>query len=138
MGACVLLLHELSDGASHYDWLVAPDDDPEGLLIAFRVQERIDLSVVARFEAERMADHRRRYLTWEGELSGGRGRVTRLASGNLRVVATPEGLEFAGRLGQVEARFRGVTEGGRGEGSGAGRWFFQMKAGIGVSPEAGF
>ena len=76
MGACVLLLHELSDGDSHYDWLIAPEAtaprphgpgqadpgpgsgaDPPDLppLIAFRVRNRIDLAIVAAFEAERLS-----------------------------------------------------------------------------------
>lgn len=130
MGVCVLLLHELSDGDSHYDWLIDPHEPHEGggeggeapggdpderVLIAFRLSERIDLALPRRFEGERMADHRRLYLAYEGPLSGGRGQVRRLATGWMRVERAAAGeLVVAGRLGEAGGRLRGVeSEGGR-------------------------
>jgi hypothetical protein len=119
MGACVLLLHELSDGDSHYDWLIDPgptppepsrsaETGPGPLLLAFRIQERIDQKVIARFEAHRLADHRRLYLSFEGTISGGRGRVRRLATGALALREnTPDALIAVGRIGPVEAFLAG-------------------------------
>lgn len=87
MSRAVLLEHRTLDGSSHYDWLL---ERPSGGfaetadardLIAFRVAVRIDKPEIRHFVAERIGDHRRRYLDYEGEISGGRGRVRRLASG---------------------------------------------------------
>lgn len=76
----VLLRHELPDGTWHYDWMIEEEGN-EGL-VCFRVMERIDqLAPGARFEGEHLADHRRAYLEYEGQISGGRGRVSRVAAG---------------------------------------------------------
>ena len=79
----VLLRHELPDGTSHVDWMIAPDDmDGRELLVTFRVAGRIDeLTAGERLAARRIGDHRRAYLTCEGPVSDGRGTVTRLAGG---------------------------------------------------------
>lgn len=153
MGACVLLLHELSDGDSHYDWLIDPHDphdphdpqepprapgggragqpggararesDPgERALIAFRLSVRIDLALPRRFEAQRIADHRRLYLDYEGPVSGGRGSVRRLAAGWMRIEqSSPQSLILAGRLGEATGRLSGAAAGGD-------RWVFSTDA----------
>lgn len=54
-----------------------------GPLTTFRVQHRPDAPETHWFEAHRIADHRREYLTHEGPVSGDRGHVRRLASGTL-------------------------------------------------------
>ncbi len=75
----VLLRHVLPDGSEHFDWLTQPA--PDAPLVAFRVVERIDLPECTAFTAQRIPDHRAVYLEYEGEISGGRGRVTRVAAG---------------------------------------------------------
>lgn len=86
----VLLRHELPGDAVradtgreaswHYDWMIEEEGN-EGL-VCFRVMVRVDaLARGERFEGERLADHRRAYLAYEGEISGGRGRVMRVAAG---------------------------------------------------------
>lgn len=76
----VLLRHELPNGTWHFDWMI--EEEGNERLVCFRVMERVDqLARGARFEGERLADHRREYLEYEGEISGGRGRVTRVAAG---------------------------------------------------------
>lgn len=79
----VLLRHELPDGTSHVDWMIAPDDmDGRELLVTFRVAGRVDeLTAGERLAARRIGDHRRAYLTFEGPVSDGRGTVRRLAGG---------------------------------------------------------
>lgn len=84
----VLLQHDLPDGSSHVDWMIegpmripAPPSPEDRCLITFRLAERIDRPLAAGFEAERLEDHRRVYLDYEGSLSGQRGTVTRLAAG---------------------------------------------------------
>lgn len=85
MGRWVLLEHTLPDGARHYDWLIDPDGRPETPLMSFRTMARVDRPGEGGFEAERIHDHRRVYLEYEGEISGGRGSVRRVAAGPCRV-----------------------------------------------------
>lgn len=80
----VLLRHDLPDGSSHVDWLVARD--PEGLqpLVSFRMDSPLDeLQPGTQIIAEHIGDHRPLYLEYEGEVTGNRGRVKRLKSGKL-------------------------------------------------------
>jgi hypothetical protein len=56
---------------------------PGGPLVTFRVQHRPDAPETRWFEAERIADHRREYLAYEGAVSGGRGEVERIGVGVL-------------------------------------------------------
>lgn len=97
----VLLRHDLPDGSWHYDWMLdLPGADGgaggRGGLVTFRVLERPEtVGVGGVIAGERLADHRRVYLTYEGEVSGGRGRVTRLARGACGLIAASgENLEF--------------------------------------------
>lgn len=104
----MLLLHELPDGSRHYDWLVERDGDSAAGLVTFRVGERID-AAPARFEAVRIADHRREYLSYEGPVSGGRGVVTRVAEGEIRIETDgAEGFGARGRLGVATGLFEGT------------------------------
>ncbi|TVS07887.1 MAG: hypothetical protein EA423_02920 [Phycisphaerales bacterium] len=95
----VLLEHRTRPGESHFDWMLQQESTPpeptgdERTLTTFRVGERIDLlDEGAKFEAVRIHDHRLLYLTYEGELSGGRGRVLRVASGHCRILEDGAGL----------------------------------------------
>ncbi len=94
---CVLLRHTLPDGAAHIDWLLEREAGEEGLL-TFRLAERPDRA--GRLVAQQLPDHRRAYLEFEGEVSGGRGRVDRLGAGEC-VVDQP-----APDLLRVRFRFR--------------------------------
>jgi hypothetical protein len=92
----VLLQHTLPDGGSHYDWMIdvpppaplrrrrGPTEplDPDARdLATFRVDVRIDQSRIDEFLATALPNHRRRYLTYQGPLSDGRGHVRRVAKG---------------------------------------------------------
>ncbi len=80
----VQLLHELPDGTSHVDWMIARDQAGREPLISFRLQRRIDdLKPGQRMAAERIADHRPAYLDYEGPVSDERGSVRRLAWGTV-------------------------------------------------------
>jgi hypothetical protein len=81
MGRWVLLLHELSDGSWHYDWMIQPNSTPDAPLVTFRVRARPDDPSLTNFEAERIGDHRTAYLSFEGEIPGGRGRVKPVVRG---------------------------------------------------------
>lgn len=87
----VLLRHDTPDGGHHFDWML--EGGPDGTLITFRTAERVDEHVntgEGEFECEALADHRAVYLDYEGEISGGRGSVRRVAQGELKQVLRTE------------------------------------------------
>lgn len=88
-----MLRHELPNGASHIDWMIATDAAGQGPLMTFRLAARVDeLQAGQVLNAERLPDHRSAYLEYQGEISGGRGRVKRVAQGRARVVAREDKL----------------------------------------------
>jgi hypothetical protein len=126
MPRSVLLHHLAADCGDHYDWLLAsgegPHDTDDRVLVAFRVAGRIDLATSGQvFEAERIADHRWLFLTYEGEISQGRGQVERVAAG----IWTPRVIEDGTISGEIEwgGRSLSVFEGRRID---ANRWRFQI------------
>lgn len=70
----VVLEHTRAGENTHFDWLI--DQDGVSPLISFRTHTN-PLDGPAEFRCERAPDHRRAYLEFEGELSGGRGSVRR-------------------------------------------------------------
>lgn len=79
----VLLRHEMQakeNRQSHWDLML---EEPASLLTfeLTSLPAPVESSLGCVHQARRLADHRREYLDYEGELSGGRGRVTRIASG---------------------------------------------------------
>lgn len=119
MAAWVLLRHDLPDGTWHWDWLLEPraqdapfrrtsDDQNERSLISFRlpaalgVDWRPDVLGTPAFTAEILPPHRRRYLTFEGDIGPGadgvsRGRVKRVAgdpTGLLYLLFDPDRFEI--------------------------------------------
>ncbi|MCC6427617.1 MAG: hypothetical protein IT435_12450 [Phycisphaerales bacterium] len=81
MRCTVLLQHDLPSGSRHFDWLIQVTEDPAAPVLAFRTAIRIDRPEALVFSAERIGDHRAFYLEHEGEVSGGRGMVVRVAHG---------------------------------------------------------
>lgn len=78
----VQLLHTLPDGFSHVDWMIATDGTGTSPLVTFRLPGPLaTLCESSGVDVIRLPDHRAIYLTYEGELSGGRGWVRRIASG---------------------------------------------------------
>lgn len=91
MAGMVLLRHTLADGSEHFDWML----ERGGVLLTWRVRE---IPVVGEVAAERLADHRVAYLSYEGEVSGGRGRVVRVRAGEAEVLEeTAERVRWRGR-----------------------------------------
>ena len=82
-----VLLHEPPAGASgrHHDLFLELDE----ALLSFKVEPAIPFDEES-FVAWRQADHRKRYLDYEGPISGDRGRVTRVDSGPMRGAARPD------------------------------------------------
>jgi hypothetical protein len=88
-------------------------------LMTFRISERIDGGQAVDFLAERLADHRAAYLTYEGEISGGRGSVRRVAEGELRILASDDRrIVLEGWLGEARGIFTGSA--------GPGGWRFEF------------
>ncbi len=78
----VILRHTLPPHAarpSHWDLMLATDSD--GPLWTWELRDEPAVDTVQ--FAERLADHRRAYLTYEGPVSNDRGHVTRYDEGTL-------------------------------------------------------
>ncbi|MGH7242152.1 MAG: hypothetical protein ACREJD_01895 [Phycisphaerales bacterium] len=73
----VVLRHTLPDGSVHLDWMIETDVAERGL-VSFRLAEGVDLMEAGMLGAERIGEHRRDYLTYEGVVSSGRGSVKRV------------------------------------------------------------
>ena len=71
-----VVLHHVGHGSPHFDWMLERDAD--GPLTTFRVRA---WPVAGRQALTPLADHRRAYLDYEGEVSGGRGSVRRVEAG---------------------------------------------------------
>lgn len=136
MPRTVLLRHDLPDGSHHFDWLLEtgepgrPVDPDVRSLIAWRLPASLCDRSCAVFDAERLAPHRRLYLDYEGEVSGGRGAVRRVAAGEVALL-----LDGPSRF---EARFTLASRQFRvwGEPSGSDRWRLRVEAAAsGLSPE---
>lgn len=78
-----VLQHTLPDGSSHFDWLMELDPVERPRIPTFRVSERPHDAVRDHFDAERLPDHRRRYLDYSGPLSRDRGSVKVVAMGTV-------------------------------------------------------
>jgi hypothetical protein len=115
----VLLRHELPDGTWHFDWMIEP---AEGYgLVTFRVSARVDDPETTQFDAERIGEHRREYLEYEGAVSGGRGTVVRVAAGWVEGVSEWDGeIVVRGEMGGCA----GVWTGRRGAESEGDVWRF--------------
>lgn len=131
MARWVLLRHELPDGSWHHDWMFEHPSACDaggaggvggaaGGLITFKLAPSVSWPPGTRFEAERLADHRREYLQYEGPISGGRGVVRRVASGECRVEVDVE---------HVRVWLEGRVFVGRAAGGAATRrWRFRLHA----------
>jgi hypothetical protein len=80
-----VLHHAGAEGADapHYDFLFDTADTSS--LVTFRLPDW-PLAPGSTHAALKLRDHRRIYLTYEGQISGDRGLVSRVAEGEVRVV----------------------------------------------------
>lgn len=75
---------ECSDMAIHWDLML--DTNPDELLATWSfAPQKLPLGPVS-IPAERLPDHRRIYLDYEGPIGGGRGTVRRIDSGTFQVL----------------------------------------------------
>lgn len=120
MKRSVILKHTLPDGSWHHDWLIQRSDQLEERVPTFRTaHDRPDTCDA--FEAQRLDDHRAFYLDHEGEVSGGRGSVVRLATGTVSHAIWNDG-----HIG-LEIDFKGTTRLFVGEHIEGGRWRFSAR-----------
>lgn len=75
-----ILQHQFTGGDSHFDLLF--ETAPGSSLATWRSAV---WPIEGRTEVTRIKDHRRIFLDYEGEISGGRGYVTRVAGGDCEV-----------------------------------------------------
>ncbi len=90
----VQLQHTLPDGSWHIDWMLTQPDgsgaEDDAGLITFRLPGPLhELRPGSTMQATRIADHRKAYLTYEGPVSGNRGKVRRIATGEATRWADP-------------------------------------------------
>ena len=93
----VLLHHVMPADAGrpdHWDFMLERDDN----LATWALESRPDLSEFT--SAIRLANHRLRYLDYEGPISGSRGHVTQFDSGEYRLLEENEDLVRAELRGQ--------------------------------------
>jgi len=94
----VQLQHTLPNGDWHIDWMLTPAGqagDCDARLITFRLPKPLhELPPGSTMAAERIADHRHAYLTYEGPVSGNRGEVRRVAAGQISRWSDPESLHW--------------------------------------------
>lgn len=89
----VVLRHVRDGHPDHFDWLIARDERGERPLWSWRcAADPSTLAPAASMGVRAMADHRTRYLTYEGPISGDRGTVERVAEGTCRCDAAHAGL----------------------------------------------
>ncbi|MCC5822530.1 MAG: hypothetical protein LAT64_03015 [Phycisphaerales bacterium] len=121
MHRTVVLEHTLTDGSRHFDWMIEdPSIRGERRLATWRTDVRPDRADRA-FTGLRIGAHRTAYLAFEGEVSGGRGWVRRLAAGRVEWEAATE----------AAVRIRVVWDSGRiaryaGKMGGEGGWLFEL------------
>lgn len=81
-----VILHHLLPGDEHWDFML----EHRGGLLTWRVPCDPTLPCEWPIRCERIGDHRRSYLDYEGPVSGDRGTVTRIDRGRLELEAVEE------------------------------------------------
>lgn len=79
----VVLLHRLTDGSSHYDWLIEiPGRTDEHRLRSYRIDSNPSQWHSGQlFHGEQLPNHRAHYLSYEGPIGANRGSVERISTG---------------------------------------------------------
>jgi hypothetical protein len=80
-----VVLHHSGIDEPHFDLLF--ETAPGSPLVAFRLAHWPPINQ----PALKLRDHRRLYLTYEGDIPGARGHVTRVAEGPIHLRPTPTG-----------------------------------------------
>lgn len=116
----VLLRHEAGQSPPHVDWMIARNASGHGPLLTFRLPDRLDtLAIRGTTRAQRIQDHRPRYLRCDGPLGQGRGRIRRIATGSMRIKEIAPGgtrLEIAWHTGPATGQRQVLSLENEGEG----------------------
>lgn len=81
-----VILHHTGHGGEHWDLMLEYGD----VLLAWQLFSDPTASPVFPLRARRIGDHRKRYLDYEGSISGDRGHVTRVDQGVVEIVEIEE------------------------------------------------
>jgi hypothetical protein len=105
------VLHKHSDyGPTHWDLMLETGD----VLATWRVEaDPLAISPGRQIESTRIHDHRRAYLDYSGQVSGGRGLVARQDAGRLSVTSCDDDLwrfELGGSVLQGLFELRRVAD----------------------------
>lgn len=74
----------------HFDLLI--ETDPQDLLLTFRLEQ---WPIASPADVARQPDHRRIYLDYQGPISGNRGQVRQVASGQYsKAMLTPSAIDI--------------------------------------------
>lgn len=87
-----VVLHHTGVVPEHYDLLVHLPSAEK--LLTWRIPTPPETWAAAPPAAERIADHRLTYLTYEGEISGGRGHVKCVAEGEAELQHAVDGMRL--------------------------------------------
>lgn len=80
--ATIILKHDTPDGCHHFDWMFAQNEPPVSDLITYRLDILPKSACVgSQLNIKRLADHRTKYLQYEGPISNNRGNVSKIAVG---------------------------------------------------------
>lgn len=94
--AFVVLIHDEPGGGRHFDVMIEQGES----LATWRCPVAPEPARAQALILERLPNHRRHYLTYEGPISGNRGSVTRHDEGTCRVTQRDEGtwvIDWSGR-----------------------------------------
>ena len=98
-----VILHHLAPTGEHWDLMLERGD----VLLAWQLTSRPADRAACPIKCIRVADHRKRYLDYEGPISGGRGIVTRFDRGCFELLEFTEDritFELSGDV--LSGRFR--------------------------------
>jgi hypothetical protein len=94
-----VILHH-SDKIEHYDLMIELKEKDELLTLRIPLPDMDLLLRNIAIRAERLPDHRKKYLDYEGHVSGGRGSVKIFDTGNCRTIFYSENkyeFDFTGK-----------------------------------------
>ncbi|MFQ5461635.1 MAG: DNA polymerase ligase N-terminal domain-containing protein [Phycisphaerae bacterium] len=112
-----VILHHQAPSGEHWDLMLESGD----ALLTWQLKSKPVSNEALPIEAEKIADHRKAYLEYEGPISGHRGHVTRVDRGELTILesgATEVRFELSGK--NLTGVFRLRRDGAR--------WIFERAA----------
>lgn len=97
-----VVLHHVQTSGEHWDFMIEQADALATWQLAANPVEGVAMPIAA----TRIQDHRKQYLQYEGEISDGRGSVTRVAGGTVVVCESSENLWRFELSGTINGDFR--------------------------------